>query len=174
MISNPFARDHFEERLDRTRAAMVCENLDLLILSAPESVYYLSGYQTRGISGHTYLGVPAAGPPVFSTRGSDLGRTSPSRLVRRPISKRRASFSAPTRRCAARSSMGRQTSSAASPKRFDSRTMPQLMQWLRERMPAPRLTQPARLLTRAPLATFSRADLATRPVSAYRPVGCNA
>lgn len=42
-------------------------------MSAPESVYYLSGYQTRGISGHTYLAVPADSPPVFSTRGTDLG-----------------------------------------------------------------------------------------------------
>ncbi len=73
MLSNPFTRDHFEQRLDRTRAAMARDKLDLLILSAPESVYYLSGYQTRGISGHTYLGVPAEGPPVFSTRGTDLG-----------------------------------------------------------------------------------------------------
>ncbi len=73
MIPNPFTRDHFEQRLDQTRTAMARENLDLLILSAPESVYYLSGYQTRGISGHTYLAVPAEGPPVFSTRGTDLG-----------------------------------------------------------------------------------------------------
>ena len=73
MIPSPFTRQHFEARLDRARAEMARENIDLLILSAPESVYYLSGYQTRGISGHTYLAVPADGPPVFSTRGTDLG-----------------------------------------------------------------------------------------------------
>ena len=65
MLSNPFTRDHFEQRLDRTRAAMARDKLDLLILSAPESVYYLSGYQTRGISGHTYLGVPAKAHQCF-------------------------------------------------------------------------------------------------------------
>ena len=48
MLSNPFTRDHFAQRFDRTRAAMARDKLDLLILSAPESVYYLSGYQTRG------------------------------------------------------------------------------------------------------------------------------
>ena len=73
MIPSPFNRKHFEVRLDRVRAEMARENIDLLILSAPESVYYLSGYQTRGISGHTYLAVPADSPPVFSTRGTDLG-----------------------------------------------------------------------------------------------------
>ena len=73
MIPSPFTRKHFEARIDLARAVMARESIDLLILSAPESVYYLSGYQTRGISGHTYLAVPADGPPVFSTRGTDLG-----------------------------------------------------------------------------------------------------
>lgn len=73
MNSNPFTRKHFEARLDLVRTEMARENIELLILSAPESVYYLSGYQTRGISGHTYLAVPVDGPPVFSTRGTDLG-----------------------------------------------------------------------------------------------------
>ena len=72
MLSNPLTRDHFEQRPDRTRSAMARDKLDQLILSGLESVYYRTGYQTCGISGHTYLDVPTEGLPVFSTRSTDL------------------------------------------------------------------------------------------------------
>jgi Xaa-Pro aminopeptidase len=47
MIPSPFTCTHLDAWLERARAEMARENLDLLILSAPESIYYLSSYQTR-------------------------------------------------------------------------------------------------------------------------------
>src|SRR5262249_60588663 len=42
-----FGPDEYRSRLDRVRAAMASANLDLLFLSAPESICYLSGYQAE-------------------------------------------------------------------------------------------------------------------------------
>jgi Xaa-Pro aminopeptidase len=42
-----FAPDEYRNRLDRVRVAMASARLDLLFLSAPESICYLSGYQAE-------------------------------------------------------------------------------------------------------------------------------
>ena len=42
-----FGLDEYKNRLDRVRAAMAAAGLDLLFLSAPESICYLSGYQAE-------------------------------------------------------------------------------------------------------------------------------
>ena len=40
----PFSLDEYRERLDRIRVRMEADRIDLLWLSAPESLYYVSGY----------------------------------------------------------------------------------------------------------------------------------
>jgi Xaa-Pro dipeptidase len=40
----PFGRGEFRERLERIRARMAADGLDLLYLTAPESLFYVSGY----------------------------------------------------------------------------------------------------------------------------------
>ena len=40
----PFSREEYRERLERIRQVMARESIDLLYLSAPESMYYVSGY----------------------------------------------------------------------------------------------------------------------------------
>jgi Xaa-Pro aminopeptidase len=40
----PFGREEFAERLERIRVAMETENIDLLFVSAPEGLYYVSGF----------------------------------------------------------------------------------------------------------------------------------
>jgi Xaa-Pro aminopeptidase len=42
-----FSPDEYRQRLDRVRSAMAAAGLDLLFLSAPESICYLSGYQAE-------------------------------------------------------------------------------------------------------------------------------
>lgn len=44
-LDAPFSIQEFKDRLDRVRQRMAREKIDLLYLSAPESIYYLSGYQ---------------------------------------------------------------------------------------------------------------------------------
>ena len=68
-----FSRAEYEARLDRVHVAMARARLDLLVLSAPESTYYVSGYRSPGLGAHEYLLVPLDRPPLFMTRKGDLG-----------------------------------------------------------------------------------------------------
>jgi len=43
----PFPRREFQERLARLKAAMRSNNLDIIFLSSPESMYYISGYKNE-------------------------------------------------------------------------------------------------------------------------------
>ncbi len=43
----PFSRNEYRNRLSRVRQIMARENIDLLFLSAPESLFYISGYQAE-------------------------------------------------------------------------------------------------------------------------------
>ncbi len=43
-LAAPFSLQEYQDRLDRVRERMAQENIDLLYLSAPESVCYVSGY----------------------------------------------------------------------------------------------------------------------------------
>src|SRR5215475_14771103 len=43
----PFTAEEFAGRLDRLRRRMAASNIDMLYLMAPESMYYLSGYQAE-------------------------------------------------------------------------------------------------------------------------------
>ena len=56
-----FARHEYDARLATVRRAMGERQLDGLIISAPESIYYLTGYQTKGVFAHQYLVVPGSG-----------------------------------------------------------------------------------------------------------------
>jgi Xaa-Pro dipeptidase len=73
MTVEPFSRQEHENRLHRVREELERRELDVLILSSPESIYYVSGYMTRGIAAHQYLAVPADGAPVLATRRRDMG-----------------------------------------------------------------------------------------------------
>lgn len=70
--SSPFAPSEYEQRLERVRQAMQHEQIDILLITAPESIYYVSGYQTKGVFAHQYLAVPQERPPVFMTRWIEL------------------------------------------------------------------------------------------------------
>src|SRR5258707_683359 len=43
----PFSADEFKSRLQRIRQAMAKAGIDMLYLMAPESMYYVSGYQAE-------------------------------------------------------------------------------------------------------------------------------
>lgn len=56
----PFSLAEYRERLERVRAIMAREKVDLLYLSSPESMAYLSGYQ----AGWTQAQSPRGWPPL--------------------------------------------------------------------------------------------------------------
>jgi Xaa-Pro dipeptidase len=61
----------FQRRLKQVRAAMRERALDLLVVTTPENIYYLSGYHTAGYYCSQFLLVPADGDPVHITRGTE-------------------------------------------------------------------------------------------------------
>lgn len=50
-LSVPFSVGEFEDRLTRVREVMAREEIDLLYLGSPESMYYLSGYRAEWYQG---------------------------------------------------------------------------------------------------------------------------
>ena len=66
-----FTATEFDDRMARTRAEMARRGLDALLLFAPESQYWLTGYDTFGFCFFQCL-VVSDGEPVLLTRSADL------------------------------------------------------------------------------------------------------
>jgi Xaa-Pro dipeptidase len=66
-----FTRDEFDDRMIRTRVEMARRGLDALLLFAPESQYWLTGYDTFGYCFFQCL-IVSGGDPVLLTRSADL------------------------------------------------------------------------------------------------------
>lgn len=64
----PFALAEYRERLARVRDGMRAKGVELLWLTGPENIYYLSGYHTTGYHVYQALLVPADGDPAFVVR----------------------------------------------------------------------------------------------------------
>lgn len=67
-----FSSDEFAQRLARTRAAMALRGLDALLMFAPESQFWLTGYDTFGFCFFQCLVVPVDRDPVLLTRSADF------------------------------------------------------------------------------------------------------
>jgi len=67
-----FTRSEFEQRLARVQSAMSEEGVDGLLLFAPESHFWLTGYDTFGFALFQCMVVPASGEPHLLTRAPDL------------------------------------------------------------------------------------------------------
>ena len=67
-----FTPTEFAARLARTRTAMDEQGLDGMLLFAPESHYWLTGYDTFGFVFFQCMVVPSHGEPVLLTRSADL------------------------------------------------------------------------------------------------------
>src|SRR3989338_7358062 len=63
----------YRQRLDRVRARMRVEGLDVLVTHTPENILYLSGYQTPGYYMYQCLVVPLEAEPVLILRRGELG-----------------------------------------------------------------------------------------------------
>ncbi len=67
-----FSDAEFQSRIDRTRKSMKQTGLDAMLLFAPESQYWLTGYDTFGFCFFQCLILPMKGEPVLLTRSADL------------------------------------------------------------------------------------------------------
>ena len=67
-VSYPFSLDEYQDRLARVRSAMQAKNIDLLLVTGPENIYYLTGYRTTGYYIYQALVVPLSGDPQFVVR----------------------------------------------------------------------------------------------------------
>jgi len=56
----PFPRSEFKERLARLKAAMRSKGLDMVFLSSPESMYYISGYRNEWYQAQSCMEWPPA------------------------------------------------------------------------------------------------------------------
>jgi Xaa-Pro dipeptidase len=63
----PATNEHID-RVAATQRAMAQQNLDVLCLTGPEDIYYLSGLDHQGYFAFTMLVVPATGQPVVVAR----------------------------------------------------------------------------------------------------------
>jgi Xaa-Pro dipeptidase len=68
-----FPTSEFETRIKNVQAAMRDRQIDLLLLHAPENIYYLTGYQTSGYFAYQMLTVPPRGTPVLLVRYLERG-----------------------------------------------------------------------------------------------------
>jgi len=68
MHTNPFSDEELATRLNKLRSEMAARELDIAVLSQPESVFYLIGLDHWGYFAPTHLIVPAAGDLVLVTR----------------------------------------------------------------------------------------------------------
>jgi Xaa-Pro dipeptidase len=64
-----FPVNEFQRRLDTVRREIAKRGIDLLVISIPENIYYLSGYHTAGYQAIQFMLVPSDGEPCLLTRG---------------------------------------------------------------------------------------------------------
>jgi Xaa-Pro dipeptidase len=68
----PFSPDEYQRRLEGTRRGMAARGVDLLLVTTPENVTYLTGYETIGYSSFLCLVVPADHDPALIVRDMEL------------------------------------------------------------------------------------------------------
>ena len=68
-----FPIGEYHDRLARARAAMRAGEIDVLVVTGPENICYLSGYHTTGYHVFQCLIVPAEREPLFVVRNIELG-----------------------------------------------------------------------------------------------------
>ncbi len=67
----PFSRTEYDERLGKARAAMQRSDIELLVVSDPSNMAWLTGYDGWSFYVHQCVPVPPEGEPVWFGRGQD-------------------------------------------------------------------------------------------------------
>jgi len=66
-----FSRDEFSKRIDKTRIAMQARGIELLIVSDPSNMNWLTGYDGWSFYVHQCVILPLSGEPIWYGRGQD-------------------------------------------------------------------------------------------------------
>jgi ectoine hydrolase len=69
--SLPFARSEYDQRLAKTRAAMAAKGIEVLIVTDPTNMAWLTGYDGWSFYVHQCVVVGPAGEPIWYGRGQD-------------------------------------------------------------------------------------------------------
>jgi Xaa-Pro dipeptidase len=64
-----FEKSEYDDRIDRLRSEMDRKGIELLLMSGPENIFYLTGQQTPGYYMFQCLGIPNSGEPFLIIRG---------------------------------------------------------------------------------------------------------
>jgi len=70
-VALPFTRGEYDARLVKTRSAMQAKGIDLLIVSDPSNMGWLTGYDGWSFYVHQCVLVPPADEPIWYGRGQD-------------------------------------------------------------------------------------------------------
>ena len=79
-VEAPFTHEEYAARLRAVRARMAQAGTDLLIVSSPENICYLSGYESVGHFVQQALVVPATGAPALVIRALELPNAQASSI----------------------------------------------------------------------------------------------
>lgn len=71
MHRNPFSPAEIMRRLDQVRDQVAALDLDAIVLSSPDNIFYLTGLDHWGYFAPTMLFVPSKGDPVLTTRAME-------------------------------------------------------------------------------------------------------
>lgn len=66
-----FPSEEYQERRRRVRAVMSAQGIDVLLISTPENIYYLTGLDHMGYFAYQMLILPMRGKPVLITRAME-------------------------------------------------------------------------------------------------------
>ncbi|MBI1384837.1 MAG: M24 family metallopeptidase [Rhizobiales bacterium] len=67
-----FPKSEFDARMARAREGLAARGIDVMIITGPENIYYLTGQQTPGYYTYQALLLPVDGEPVFIVRQLEL------------------------------------------------------------------------------------------------------
>ena len=70
-VALKFTREEYAQRLAKTRRAMEAKGVDLLIVTDPSNMNWLTGYDGWSFYVHQCVVVPPDGEPIFFGRGMD-------------------------------------------------------------------------------------------------------
>ncbi|HZD53775.1 MAG TPA: Xaa-Pro peptidase family protein [Woeseiaceae bacterium] len=70
-----FTDEEFEERIERVRARIAERELEAVVITNPENIYYLTGLNHQGYFAYTSLILPLAGKPVLIMRAMEKAIT---------------------------------------------------------------------------------------------------
>ena len=68
----PFTVEEYQTRLKNVQANMAAADIEVLLVTAPENIYYLTGYHTVGYFSFQMLVVPIDRTPVMLARGLNV------------------------------------------------------------------------------------------------------